>query len=63
MATIILSYDGYCKGGPWDGQQIKAEFGFVRHDCLGGIYRWWKGEWLWCPRMGSANVVGQGPVK
>lgn len=50
MATIQLSYEGRCEGGPWDGQRIYAEMSVVRYDHLDGAYRWVSGSrWLWKP--------------
>lgn len=58
MTTVVFNYEGFCKGGPWDGQHIQGKYSFFRHETLeDGMYRWWRGEWLWCPRMGMATTT------
>jgi len=49
MTTIVLSYKGTCDGGPWKGQRVEAEFGFV--PAPGGQYRWSDGVWHWKPQL------------
>jgi hypothetical protein len=45
VAIIVLSYKGVCDGGPWKGQRVEAEFGFV--NAPGGVYRWSNDIWQW----------------
>jgi hypothetical protein len=52
MATIQITYDGKCVGGPWNGQRVVSdETSVIReHQWLkGGAYRFTGGEWRWHP--------------
>ena len=56
MATIEITYDGKCIGGPWSGQRVVSyETSVIReHQHLrGGAYRFTKGEWRWHPNAAN----------